>query len=438
MTLNCRCLNCIMPPHILNRLLESENEDVRKAALNTLLSTERLRGQRSIRATAGVGVAAAPTNGRRSIFDCKGSTRLRSAKLVRTEQGPASRDQSVNQAFDGLGVTRDFYKKVIKRNSIDGMGMRLDGYVHRGMHYNNAFWDGQQMVFGDGDGVLFTDFTGSLDVIAHELTHGVTEHTAGLEYHNQSGALNESMSDVFGSVVKQWKLNQSAKDADWLIGAEIFTPRLKGDALRSMKAPGSAYDSPELGKDPQPDHMSKYARLPDTEDGDFGGVHINSGIPNKAFYLTAINIGGNAWQAPSLIWYESLRASNTTTDFQEFADTTVAKAGQLFGASSKEQQAVTDAWGDVGIRITSPSAARARALAETSERGPDQDADALAALMHQIEMLSDQVGALAQEVSAIREASQNGTALSDVHPATSAGDGGRRSGRVGAHRKDLA
>ena len=437
MTRNCRCLNCIMPPHILHRLLESDNAGVRKAALNTLLSTEWLRGQRSLRAAVGIGIAPAPTSGRRSIFDCQGSTRLPSAKLVRTEQGPASRDPSVNQAFDGLGVTRDFYQKVFKRNSIDGTGMRLDGYVHRGRHYNNAFWDGQEMVFGDGDGVLFTDFTGSLDVIAHELTHGVTEHTTGLEYHNQPGALNESISDVFGSLVKQWKLRQSAKDADWLIGAEIFTPALKGDALRSMKAPGSAYDSPELGKDPQPDHMSKYARLPDTEDGDFGGVHINSGIPNKAFYLTAINIGGNAWEAPGLIWYESLRASNTTTDFQEFADTAAAKAGQLYGANSKEQEAVTDAWGEVGIRITSPSAARARALAQTSERGLDRDADALATLMRQVEMLSDQVGTLAQEVSAIRQASQNETALSDIYPATS-GDGGRRSGRAGAHRKDLA
>ena len=122
MTRNCRCLNCIMPPHILHRLLESDNAGVRKAALNTLLSTEWLRGQRSLRAAVGIGVAPAPTSGRRSIFDCQGSTRLPSAKLVRTEQGPASRDPSVNQAFDGLGVTRDFYQKVFERNSIDGHG----------------------------------------------------------------------------------------------------------------------------------------------------------------------------------------------------------------------------------------------------------------------------------------------------------------------------
>ena len=136
------------------------------------------------------------------------------------QDGPLASDPSANRAFDGLGKTRDFYDKILGRNSIDDHGMRLDGYVHRGRNYNNAFWDGQHMVFGDGDGVIFTDFTGSLDVIGHELTHGVTEFAAGLEYHTQSGALNESVSDVFGAVVKQWSLKQTADKADWLIGAE--------------------------------------------------------------------------------------------------------------------------------------------------------------------------------------------------------------------------
>src|SRR5262249_27643424 len=162
----------------------------------------------------------------------------------RTEDGGASADETVNRAFDGFGTTRDFYKAVFDRNSIDDHGMRLDGYVHRGVKYNNAFWDGQEMVFGDGDGAGFTDFTRSLDVIAHELTHGVTEKTAGLIYHNQQGALNESISDVFGSLVKQWSLEQPAETADWLIGAEVFTPGIAGDALRSMKAPGTAYNNP--------------------------------------------------------------------------------------------------------------------------------------------------------------------------------------------------
>ncbi len=230
--------------------------------------------------------------------------------------------------------------------------MRLQGYVHRGTKYNNAFWDGQEMVFGDGDGEVFTDFTGSLDVIAHELGHGVTEHTAGLEYHNQSGALNESFSDVAGSMVKQWFLKQSADQADWLIGSEVFTPAIDADALRSMKAPGTAFDNKLFGRDPQPDHMDRFVELPDTEDGDNGGVHINSGIPNKAFYLVSTAIGGNSWDAPGHIWYESLKASTATTQFQDFADTTYNKAAELYGADSSQRRAVKEAWAQVGITIT--------------------------------------------------------------------------------------
>ena len=267
-----KCVNCITPPHLLRKLLESPREEIRQAALSTLLVTERLRGQRVLRSLQGV--AMAPSRGRRTVLDLRGSSRLQSAVIARTEDGPPSSDASVNRAFDGLGQTREFFQRVHARNSIDDRGMRLDAYVHRGQRYNNAFWDGQQMVFGDGDGVLFTDFTKSLDVIAHDLRQGVTEHSAGLEYHRQPGALNESMSDVFGSLVKQWVLNQTADEADWLIGSDIFTPGIEADALRSLKAPGSAYDSPDMGKDPQPAHFSQYVNLPDTEDGDWGGVQI--------------------------------------------------------------------------------------------------------------------------------------------------------------------
>jgi Zn-dependent metalloprotease len=274
--------------------------------------------------------------------------------------------------------------------------MQLNGYVHRGIKFNNAFWDGQEMVFGDGDGRLFTDFTKSIDVIAHELTHGVTEHTAGLEYHNQSGALNESISDVFGSLVKQWSLKQTATEADWLIGAEVFTPRVAGDALRSMKEPGSAYDDSLLGKDPQPGHMNNYANLADNEEGDYGGVHINSGIPNKAFYLMAIAISGNAWDAPGHIWYEALKASNTTTDFQSFADTTFIKADQLYGKGSPEQQAVLSAWHEVGIQVS-----RVPSRARVSERAVPEGAT-YDELMSWIKDLSKQVGSIEAEVTALK------------------------------------
>jgi Zn-dependent metalloprotease len=400
----CRCLNCITPPHLLEKLLESSDARVREAALKTLLATARLRGERAARAF--IAAAGAPSNGRRTVLDCANGTFLPSATVARTEDGPASADSSVNNAFDGLGATRDFYKEIFERNSIDDRGMRLNAYVHRGLNYNNAFWDGREMVFGDGDGVVFTDFTRSLDVIAHELTHGVTELTAGLEYHNQSGALNESISDVFGSLVKQWSLHQTAEEADWLIGAEVFTPGIEADALRSMKAPGKAYENPTFGRDPQPDHMSKYVNLPDTDEGDNGGVHINSGIPNKAFFLTATGIGGPAWEAPGHIWYEALRASNINTDFQEFADTTYAKAGVLYGSESVEQQAVRSAWKEVGVRISgvrtlAAATARWRRPPAAVARNGGED-DSAAALARQIEALSAQVTALSRDMAGLK------------------------------------
>lgn len=409
----CRCINCITPPHMLKKLLESTDTTVREAALNTLLTTERLRGERAVRASQGF--AAAPSQGRRTILDCQNRTRLSSAVVARTEDGEDSPDESVNRAFRGLGLTREFYSAVFDRNSIDDRGMRLDGYVHRGRKYNNAFWDGREMVFGDGDGVLFSDFTMSLDVIAHELAHGVTEHAAGLVYSMQPGALNESMSDVFGSLVKQWALGQTAAQADWLIGAEIFTPGTGADALRSMKAPGTAYNSPHLGRDPQPDHMSRFVQLPDTEDGDFGGVHINSGIPNRAFHVVAMEIGGPAWDAPGHIWYEALKASNERTQFQQFADTTHLKAGQLYGTGSAQQQAVVEGWREVGIRIsgvpiaagTGAGAGRARRSAEGrgdgGKPGGGRETDGLAALKGQIEALAAQVKALAKDVAGMKE-----------------------------------
>jgi Zn-dependent metalloprotease len=402
-TNQCRCINCITPPHILKKLIDNSDSRIRDAALRTLLSTSRLRGERAVRGLLAPALATS-THGRRTLFDCANSNSVSSATVARTEDGPASGDDSVNTAFDGLGSTRDFFKEVFDRDSIDGRGMRLNGYVHFGSAFNNAFWDGSHMVFGDGDGVLFTDFTGSLDVIGHELTHGVTELTAGLTYHNQPGALNESISDVFGSLVKQWARKQTADQADWLIGAEIFTPDIDADALRSMKAPGTAYNNKLFGRDPQPDHMSKFVMLPDTDEGDNGGVHINSGIPNKAFFLTATGIGGNAWEAPGHIWYAALKASSEMTNFQEFADLTHVTAGQLFGSQSAEQQAVVSAWKEVGIRISG-----VQAMANVTSRMRYQPAAAAANGHHddtdvirKIEQLSSQLSKLSKEVAGLR------------------------------------
>jgi Zn-dependent metalloprotease len=221
----------------------------------------------------------------------------------RTQEGRAHRrapDLAVDEAYDGLGATFAFFLKAYGRNSIDGAGMPLDATVHYGVRYDNAFWNGRQMVFGDGDGKLFNRFTIALDVIGHELTHGVTSREAGLIYRGQPGALNESLSDVFGALIKQYKLKQTADKADWLIGAGLFTRSVHGVAIRSMKAPGTAYDDRVLGKDPQPAHMSSY--IDTTEDN--GGVHLNSRYPEPAFYLAATALGSEVRKA-GRIWYEA-------------------------------------------------------------------------------------------------------------------------------------
>jgi Zn-dependent metalloprotease len=273
---------------------------------------------------------------------------------VRGEGDPPSADVAVNEAFDGLADTWDFFWSVYGRNSIDDEGMALDATVHFGRGYNNAFWNSQQMVFGDGDGQLFNRFTVALDIIGHELAHGVTEDEAQLAYLFQPGALNESMSDVFGSLVKQRRRNETADAADWLIGEGLLAPRIQGVALRSMKSPGTAYNDPVLGKDPQPAHMRDFVRTYE----DNGGVHINSGIPNRAFYLAATRLGGYAWEKTGRIWYETLRDARlrTNSGFKRFAALSVANAGRLYGVGSVEQVSVASAWSDVGVAVAGGAA----------------------------------------------------------------------------------
>jgi hypothetical protein len=230
------------------------------------------------------------------------------------------------------------------------------------------------MVFGDGDGEIFGRFTASLDVIGHELTHGVVENTAALAYSGQSGALNESIADVFGVMVKQYALGQDAAAADWLIGGDLLLPGVKGVALRSMLHPGTAYDDPRLGKDPQPDNMSGYVETTD----DNGGVHYNSGIPNRAFALAATAIGGPAWEKAGRVWYDVLTggALAADADFGAFAQLTVAAAEARFGAGSPEAAAIRDGWTTVGVGAGATTPAPAPAPAPADSKPPvDQEAE---------------------------------------------------------------
>lgn len=343
---------CILPPHILIEISKNGTPEQRAQALDTLSVDQTVRQFRATTAAA-MGpmraqprMSATPPVKQRTIFDSTHTQQL-PGSAVRSEGSSPSSDVSVNEAYDGLGATFDFYLQTYHRNSIDDAGMPMNASVHFGNKYDNAFWNGQQMVFGDGDGKLFNRFTISLDVIGHELTHGVTEHEAALAYSGQSGALNESISDVFGSLIKQYVNKQTAATADWLIGAGLLAAGVKGVALRSMKAPGTAYDDPVLGKDPQPANMSGFVHTL----SDNGGVHTNSGIPNHAFYLAAVAIGGNAWDKAGRVWYEALGSPKLkpNASFRTFAKLTVTSASRLYGAGGAEAKAVSDAWHQVGV-----------------------------------------------------------------------------------------
>ena len=224
--------------------------------------------------------------------------------------------------------------------------MNLVGTTHYGRSYNNAFWNGQQMTYGDGDQSIFATFM-LLDVVGHEMFHGVTENTSGLDYSSESGALNESMSDVAGVTLRQWKNKLTVDKDSWLVGPGIFTAKVKGKALRSMTAPGSAYNDPKLGKDPQPDRYSKLY----TGSSDNGGVHINSGIPNKAYASFAIAVGGNSWDVAFPVWFESNSGSNrvdSSADFATFAAKTVDNCTKMF---PQHVQALKDAWNGVEVTV---------------------------------------------------------------------------------------
>jgi Zn-dependent metalloprotease len=344
-------IHCIVPPYVLEGMAQHGNEHLRRCALRTLATDRALRAARLERLAeqeqAPRRVATTPGEPQRTIRDA-GNTENVDGPVVRSEgQGPVD-DVAANEAYDGFGATYAYYWQVFQRDSIDGHGMPLEGVVHYGQDYDNAFWDGVRMVFGDGDGEIFNRFTIAVDVIGHELAHGVTEAEAAIQYSGQSGALNESLSDVAGSQVKQYQRGELAAQADWLIGERLLTADVNGVALRSMKAPGTAYDDPRLGgKDPQPADMDGYV---DTTD-DNGGVHINSGIPNRAFYLAATALGGHSWEQAGRIWYEALLDPRTTatTQFADFAQTTVQVAERLYGSGGEQAGAVTQAWSTVGV-----------------------------------------------------------------------------------------
>ncbi|WP_371928736.1 M4 family metallopeptidase [Rossellomorea sp. KS-H15a] len=279
----------------------------------------------------------------KGIFTYDGSNRTRLPGSLWADSDNlfnASYDAAAVDAHYYAGTTYDYYKNTHNRNSYDGNGAALKSTVHYGRNYNNAFWNGQQMVYGDGDGSTFVSLSGGLDVIAHELTHAVTDTTADLIYQNESGAINESMSDIFGTLVEY----DANNNPDWEIGEDIYTPNKSGDALRSMSDPAKYGD---------PDHYS--VRYTGTQDN--GGVHINSGIGNKAAYLLSqggthygVKVTGIGTDKTGKIYYRALTQYLTpSSNFSQLRSAAVQAATDLYGAGSAEVASVNAAYNAVGV-----------------------------------------------------------------------------------------
>jgi hypothetical protein len=325
----------IIPPYIQEEIAKRGTTAQRERALRQLEHDRKLVPGAEGR--PGAEAALLP----RGVYDARSRTYLPGYLVWGGPPAAVPSDPRVQEAVAGQNATRGFW------SAFAGLNLAMPATVHYGRRYNNAFWNGAQMVFGDGDAAIFKPFTCCIEIIAHERAHGIVGNR--MAYRNQAGALNESMSDVFGALTAQWARGQTAAQASWLVGEGLFMPGINGRALRDMQEPGTAYDDRLIGRDPQPDTMADFVVLPDTASGDYGGVHYNSGIPNRAFVLTALSLGGKSWERAGRVWYAALTSSyRADLSFADFAALTVAKAQTLYG--STVATTVAQSWRTVGVR----------------------------------------------------------------------------------------
>jgi Zn-dependent metalloprotease len=268
--------------------------------------------------------------------------------LRRSETTAAVGDAPVDDAHDHAGLTYDFYFSQYGRDSYNNAGATLTSTAHYRTGYDNAYWSGSQMVYGDG-GTYFYPLSGSLDVVGHELTHAVTERTANLTYSGESGGLNEATSDILGVAVDSWARGWAEDANTWLVGEDIARPAL-GAALRYMDNPPADGIS-----------IDNYANYTSGMD-----VHYSSGIANKAFYLMVQNSALDLRQAAE-IWYRALVFYMTpSTTFAQAKTATLQAATDLYGAGSAQVVAVDQAWNGVGVMSFTPFDTRAGLSASTN------------------------------------------------------------------------
>jgi Zn-dependent metalloprotease len=343
-----RCTCHIVPDHVLKRLSQDKTlpEEQRKKFADTMKIDAELRKLRtqaskltriamSLAPAATTALAPAPAI---TVFNCNHSQTLPGAQIANAATGS---DATAKHVFAETTSVAAFYSQVFGRNSVDGAGMTLMSSIHYGAGYNNAFWNGMQMTYGDGDGSIFIDFSKGNDVIGHELTHGVTQHSLQLNYANEAGGLNESLSDCFGSMFRQWEAKQTVDQADWLIGKDIMGPAAlqKGyTCLRDMSNPAAKHCL-----SPQPTKFSQYKAGMDP--------HVSSGIPNLAFCLVAKAVGGQSWEKVGQIWYKAQTGFGPSPNMKmkAFANRTRAVAAQLYPGNTAVAGAVDAGWKKVGL-----------------------------------------------------------------------------------------
>ena len=328
---NCNSTCFIIPKYVKDALVKQGlmNKEVVDKALKMDASIRRSRKKIIANLMSpGMDGAAKKTKkiANRTVYNCQNTESLGRKHELRSEKDKKDvKDSDANLSFLYAGVIRDYYTKNLNRNSLDNKGLDLDLFIHYSKGYNNAFWDGKEMVFGDGDGHIFKHLACGIDVIGHELTHGVVQYTAALNNSEFPGTLNEHIADVFGTVIKQDYHKQNAKTGDWLIGNDVILPSFPGVALRSMKAPGTAFKG-----DPQPANMKNYK--PWNND-----PHLNNGIPNRAFYLVAAGVNkikGLDTRLAGLLWYTALLSLKSNANFKDLY-MTVKNAGASLTASKK-------------------------------------------------------------------------------------------------------
>jgi Zn-dependent metalloprotease len=343
------CLCYALPHKLVKHLADRSEGEHRQVLLDQLDQSQRVRSQRASQTANPPPKKKGAHKLHRQVYTAHGQTML-PGELLRDEGGAESHDVEANRLYDNLGVILQFFKTVLGRDSADGHGMRVDASIHYGFRFANAMWTGEQMIVGDGDGHHIAGLPGSLGLIAHEFCHGVSQHLVpgGLgvvlepgkppTLEGEAGALNESFSDVFASMIKQWHAGQDAKRADWLLGEDVLKSG-SGKAVRSLADPGNRHLTWK-----EDDQIKDWRRYKPGDDS-----HKASGIANHAFYLAATEAGGKSWENLAAVWLQAYDKLHSKATFRQAAKATVDVAAALHGSGSNVHQAVKAGWKEVGV-----------------------------------------------------------------------------------------